>query len=451
VPTARTDKDFVEFVARRYGQHPAQRAFLDDPARFRLALAGIGGGKTEAGCFDAVRHCLRFPGIKGLVAAPTYRMLKRSTYLVFKEVCRWWPREIIAEENKADAWVEFTNGSRVYFAHAQDPDTLRAVEVGFFYLDEAALCPHDTFRVLQGRIRQPGYPHRGWLTTTPKGKNWVYRAFEPEAAGDGGGQWTAERHARYSLHHWTSHDNPLYRQDPEFLRSLEESYGIGTDFYRQELLALWVAAAGLVYAQFDRDKCCLTDREIPPLRDFMVIEAGLDWGTTAPGCIIVAGVHKTGTVWVLDEVYQRGTVVAGNPGNDWVSVARGLREQWNVRMFRADPEDANAILSFQQAGLPVTKADNARVPGVRQVQALIAAHRFRVVEGNCPNFLAEIAQYHWRADKDGKPLEDADPAKEFDHAMDALRYVAMGLAGTGTMTGGPGASLVTRRETPRKY
>jgi len=46
--------------------------------------------------------------------------------------------------------------------------------------------------------------------------------------------------------------------------------------------------------------------------------------------------------------------------------------------------------------------------------------------------VAEFGQYHWREDRDGNPIEDADPAKEFDHAMDALRYFAAAVSARGT-------------------
>lgn len=413
---------------------------------YRAAVAGIGGGKTEVGSFDAIRHCLRYPGIKGLVVAPTYRMLMRSTRLVLKKVASWWP-DLQVEEIKSEYKLTFpsirnANGdcSEIYFGHGQDPDSLRAVEVGFFWIDEAPLCKEEVFLICQGRIRQPGVPHRGWITGTPKGQNWVYRTFVRQTT-EAGEPWPEDHCRRYSFHTWSTHDNPLYTVEPEFLLALEESYGKGTDFYRQEMLALFVALAGLVYKGFDASKHVVSAAEKP--QKFVRVIAGVDWGVTSPGCIVVIGVDGNGRAWVIDEVYERGKTVSDDPGNDWISEARALQKRHGIERFYADPEDANAILTFQRAGLPIVKADNKRLPGVRAVQALIAGDKLRLLQGVAPNLETEFGQYHWREDSDGKPLEDQDPAKEFDHAMDALRYGAIALSAP--PSGGGAAAMIHMR------
>ena len=433
-----------EFIRRHYDKHPAQIGFCNDPSRFRAAIAGIGGGKTEVGAFDAIRHCIRFPGIRGLVVAPTYRMLARSTALVLRKVAAWWPgltvKEFKSENKLVFPGLTDAHGdpSTIFFGHAQDADSLRAVEVGFFWIDEAPLCKEDVWLVCQGRIRQPGVPHRGWLTGTPKGQNWVYKTFIQDRD-----DWPADRRVRYGFHHWTTYDNPLYDAEPDFLTALEESYGQGTDFHRQEMLALFVALAGLVYKQFDETKhvvpkmACRIRRAI----------AGIDWGVTSPGCILVVAEGEDGKFYVVDEAYERGLTITGSPGNDWLSIATELHRKWSIQQFFADPEDANAILTFQRAGLPVVRANNARLEGVRAMQALVAGDKWRVLENAAPNLLTEFAQYHWREDRDGKPIEDQDPAKEFDHALDPARYIAMGVSRQGTTN----APAVSRRGYVAQY
>ena len=143
--------------------------------------------------------------------------------------------------------------------------------------------------------------------------------------------------------------------------------------------------------------------------------------------MVVIGEHRTGDHYLLDECYERGLVTHGNPGSDWASEARRLRDLWGIDEFVADPEDANAILGWKQQGLPVRAANNARLDGVRQCQATLKSVRLKIVEKNCPNLIAEARQYHWRTDREGEPLVDADPAKAFDHTMDAWRYAEMEL------------------------
>ncbi len=415
------------FTRRHYGPHSGQSAFCDDPARYRAAVAGIGGGKTEVGAFDAIRHAVRFPGIKGLVVAPSYRMLTNATLPTIRLVISWW-EGLEYTFHKSDWRIEFPQlrnahgePSSLTFGYAANPDSLRGGTYGFAWLDEAALCPEAAWRELSGgRIRQPGYPHRAWCTTTPRGKNWVYRTFAAERE-----TWDEQRAEAYSLHQWTTLDNPAYHADPQDIPALQAAYGgTGSDFYRQEVLAQFLAFTGLVYRAFDEGLhvCAKV-----PCRLRRIV-AGIDWGVTSPGCIIVIGEGEDGKLYVLEEVYERGLLISGDPnGNDWLTVAKDLRTRHNITQFFADPEDANAILTFQRAGLPVAKADNRRLPGVRAVQAVIGGDSFRVLDAQAPNLLAEFSQYHWRETADGTPLEDQDPAKEFDHSMDALRYAVMGL------------------------
>jgi PBSX family phage terminase large subunit len=435
--TAEATAPIVE-AARRYLANPAQAAFLADPAKYRAAVAGVGAGKTEVGAFDLIRHLLRYPGMEALLVAPTYRMLYRSCYQVVRRVLRWWDSEadpIIAQENRSEGWLRLRNGSRLWLGYAQDPDSLRAVEVAVAMMDEAAYCPERAFEVLQGRCRQPGYPHRVWITTTPHGRNWVYERFVARAA------------EGYSYHHWTTYDNPALTA--EDLAAWEASYGSGTDWHAQEMLAQFVQFRGLVYAVFDEERFVVSASSIPPSR-FAHIVAGVDWGVSAPGCIAVVGIAPDGKVWWLDEVYERGLVTHGDPGNDWASIARDLQKQWGVEVFFADPEDANAIKAWQHMGIPVRRANNAVLEGIREVQSVMAANRLRVWRERCPYTLTEIKQYHWREDADGNPLEDTAPVKEFDHALDARRYAHMGLRALGLYpeaeTGDEHAlGLVTRR------
>ena len=98
--------------ASRFLDNPAQAAFLADRSRFRAAVAGIGGGKSEVAGYEIVRHMLRYPSIEALVAAPSYPMIYRSggPEDVIKRVARWWgtgrdgePTLITAQNRTADS------------------------------------------------------------------------------------------------------------------------------------------------------------------------------------------------------------------------------------------------------------------------------------------------------------------------------------------------------------
>lgn len=423
--TATTSPDaraLAAYCGERYGRHRGQAAFLRDPAKYRAAIAGIGGGKSDVAAFELLRQLVQHPGADALVVAPSYRMIYRAggPWAVIKRVEQAiWPGKVVIENRALNA-MSLHGGSTIWFGYGADPDSLRAAEAAFAWMDEASLCPREAWRILLGRIRQPGnWPHRAWITTTPRGRDWVYDVFVADR-----GQWSETKRRRYGYHHWTSYDNPGLRGDD--LQALEEAYGRGSAWHRQEMLAEFVTFAGVIYAAFDEDAQVVP--EPPKPRALRRVVAGVDWGVSSPGCIVVVGEDSDGGLWLLDEVYETGLVTHGHStGDDWLGRYRGLLRQWPINATYADPADANALLAWQRAGVAVSRANNAILDGIREVQRRLPS--LRVVGTNCPNWLAERRQYHWAADRDGEPLPDTRPAPGIDHAMDAFRYAVMGLAG----------------------
>src|SRR5215472_5176309 len=87
-----------------------QSLFWSNDKPFRLFAAGVGAGKTRAGCLEV----LRMPAASlGAVVAPTYRMLHDSTLATFLELTRNGavPRNF----NKSDMVAGLVNGTRVLF------------------------------------------------------------------------------------------------------------------------------------------------------------------------------------------------------------------------------------------------------------------------------------------------------------------------------------------------
>lgn len=397
-----------------------------DKAKWRCVVAGIGGGKTELGAFETIRHIVRYPGIVIAGVSPTYRMLGRSMKPALRKVLSWWPDLPYVEHKSEQEFVFPTkcgpDGSpaRIIFCHGGDPNALRAFTAGALWLDEAALCKEDTYRVLAGRLRQPGMPKRGWITCTPKGMNWVYRQFVCERD-----TWPLARQRRYAFHTWTTYDNPLYAEEPDYLRDLEHIYQPGTDFFRQEVEASFIALRGLVYQMFDAAQHV---RKAPPPSELGRTIYGVDWGVTSPGVILALREDRQGNWWLVDEVYEAGRLLyTKDSERDWVTIAKNLVTEHGEGPFFCDPSDTNAIRTFRLNDIPAKPANNRRVDGVRAVQSMIGRNFF-VADGVAPSTVAEFGQYHWREDRDGNPIEDQDPAKEHDHAMDALRYALIEVA-----------------------
>jgi hypothetical protein len=100
-------------------------------------------------------------------------MLEDATIQTFKEVCGGFFRP--EDFKKSDNSCILQNGTEILFRSTDDPDKLRGPNLSMFWLDEAAMMPEMVWDLMIGRLRL--LPGRGIITTTPRGKNWLYKLF----------------------------------------------------------------------------------------------------------------------------------------------------------------------------------------------------------------------------------------------------------------------------------
>ena len=204
---------------------PAQDDFVSDSHTFASFIGGVGSGKTQAGAVKSLIYIGEHPGSVGIVTAPTFQMLRDATVIKCQEV---FPLELQADFNKSEMRMMLRNGSELWFRSTEEPEHLRGPSIAFFWMDEAALSKGEAFLILQGRIRQEGFPHQGWVTTTPKGFNWIYTRFVAQVNPD------------YKLFQCSARDNPYLPKD--YIKHLEESYR--AEFALQEIEGRFVVTGG---------------------------------------------------------------------------------------------------------------------------------------------------------------------------------------------------------------
>lgn len=189
-------------VIRHSKQTGPQAEFWASTARFVLMVGGVGSGKTRAGCVKA----LTMPtGSTGMVVAPTYPMLRDATLRTFLDLVE--PAGILREFNKSEMRVTLAGNRTILFRSGDRPDRLRGPNIGWFWLDEAAMLVEDVWLIMLGRRREQ--PAIAWCTSTPRGKNWLYKTFI-----DAGPDFAVVRAS--------SRTNTFL--PPDFVRTLEASY-----------------------------------------------------------------------------------------------------------------------------------------------------------------------------------------------------------------------------------
>lgn len=367
--------------------YKTQFDFVNCNDRFTAMLGGVGSGKTLAGSVKSIRYTL--PKTLGLVVAPTYRMLQDATIRTYRKI----NEELIASYNKTDSDIILKNGAEILFRSSDDPDKLRGPNINWAWMDEAGLSKKGTWEIVIGRLRADGQAGPCWVTTTPKGKNWLY-----------------DMHKQMTVFKSATTQNPYLSK--EFVKSLLDSYT--GEFLRQEVYGEFARFEGLVYPDFNED---VHVKKRDP-KGFIYWGLAIDEGYTNPAVILLIGVDSDGRKHIHQEFYERGKLQS-----DVVAMAQEMAAGKNVTEVAVDSSAAGLIADLRNVGLPAVPQKGRILDGIHVVQEHLKIQGdgkpYLTVDPSCVNTINEFQSYVWKPGKD-------EPVKEMDHAMDAARYYLAG-------------------------
>ena len=269
---------------------------------------------------------------------------------------------------------------------------IQGVTLAGVYLDEAALLSRSFLEQAVARCSEPGA--KLWFSCNPEGpEHWFYKEWVQKAQD--------KRLLRLSM---TMQDNPGLTEAVQ-ARYRRLYSGV---FYERFVLGRWAAAQGLVY-EFTREHIA---GEVPERGRYFI---SVDYGTMNPfsaGLWCVEG----GVAWRVREFYYCGRE-AGKLMTDeqYHQALVELAGDKPVERVIIDPSAASMIATIRHHGVfRVRRARNAVLPGIRLVASLLQQGRLRI-SGCCRDTIREFSQYCWEEGQDR-------PVKEFDHAMDDVRY-----------------------------
>lgn len=331
-----------------------QTEFWESDARFRAFVGGVGSGKTRIGCLSVFAQPA---GSLGVVAAPTYPMLRDATLRTFLDMAR--EAGVLADFKQGEMLVRLINGTEVMFRSADNPDRLRGPNIGWFWLDEAAMMPVDTWNIMLGRLREA--PGRAWITTTPRGDNWIYE------------RWARNPLPDYSVVRSSSRDNPFLPAG--FVESLQAAYT--TRFARQEVEGEFLLdVPGALWKRETLDASRINEARV-----FKRIVIGVDPKASAEAesetGIIVMGAGADGHGYVLADYSIDGTP-----------------EQWAQQVARAyeEHEADRVVVEINQGGDMVTSV--LRATGVRLPLQTVRASRGKATRAEPVAALYERGMMH---------------------------------------------------------
>ncbi len=328
--------------------------------------------------------------------------------------------------------LQMENHSRVVCLPCKE-ETIRGYSrISLLIIDEAARVPDDLYRAVRPMLAVSN--GRLICLSTPYGK----RGFFHDAWANGGTDWarievSAERISRIT---------------PEFLAG--ERRALGASWFRQEYGCSFEALEGLVYPDFAR--CVVPVSQLTPQVDPQGGQraprvekhsrsecstlsgrkvGGIDFGFRNPFAAIWGTLDRDGVLWLTGEHYDRQKPLSYH--------AQHLPR--DVTWY-ADPSGATERCELRCAGFTVMEGTNALRPGIAAVSARLENGTLRVLEGRCPNLLAEAALYRY---SDGHAEA---PVDEHNHALAALRYLISRL--DVRHMAGPRCGVEGESPTPRK-
>jgi len=233
----------------------------------------------------------------------------------------------------------------------------------------------------------------------------------------------------------------------------------GADWALAQLMNLKPSVEGIIFREFEERIHVkvwnqmwhiLTGREFPGecTHDMFVKKchelnlpcyAGIDWGFSSPNTVVFFFVDARENIYV---VRCDGMTYISQP--TWIHHIRTkYHNMYRCQLYVPDAADQGAIQEMKKTGLPVAnQPDKGQInTGVQVIKKWLKIpgsldSKIFFAKETCGHIIQEFQLYHYKLDAAGFVTDE--PAKEYDHWLDALRYPMTLLFGKSQMVLGSG-------------
>jgi len=351
---------------------------LETTKRISHHIGGTRSGKTYS-----ILQYLIVEGLKEpkdiTIVRKTVPSLKRTVMKDFKDILT--KLGIYSEDrfNTSDRIYKFPNGTNILFLNTDDPEKLRGVKSDILFIDEASEVDEESY--FQLSIRTSGKIILAYNPTISP-YHWLRQMQDCD---------------RYVT---TYKDNPYL--PTEMIKSIES--------LQHTNIKKWLIYGKGEYAANDK---AIYQFEIVDEVEGEFVGFGLDWGWNDP--LAVVAVFKDGTNLYIDEVLYESQLSIGELITKLRKIGIEKDEIW------CDSSEPRNVEELYRAGFNakgVVKGPDSRTFGIGVVQN----YKLHVTKQS-QNIINEMYGYEYSTDKYGYVTDI--PQDGFDHAMDAMRYVAM--------------------------
>lgn len=393
----------VEFkVNKAYIPH------LQDQAGIQIFYGGSSSGKSVFIAQRVVLDLLQ-GGRNYLVIRKVARYLKRS---VFNEICK-----VISENeldayfsiNHSDLYITAYNDYQILFCGLDDAQKLKSITpkkgvITDIWIEEATEAEFNDYKELTKRLRgvsEGDMNKRFTFTFNPiLQSSWLYREFF--TAWDDSKTEYRSADGQLSILKTTYKDNAFLTGEDR--RKLEDE----TDHYYHEVYTLgnWGVLGSVIFKKWRMED--LSEKR----QQFDTFRNGLDFGFAEDPAALIRTAYdrKHKTIYILDELYQRGMT------NDILAaeVTKMVGHE-TVMCDSAEPKSITELRNHGVQALAVRKGKDSVLHGIQWLQ-----QQEVVIDTSCQHTKNEWQQAKWKEDKDGNVLPQ--PSDKMNHTIDAVRY-----------------------------
>lgn len=379
-------------------------------ARYQMMTGGRGSGKSVFLSTRLIYHMMKYPLSNAVVIRKHYSLHRNSTFASIQSA--------IDSLGVSHLWVStlsplsFTykpTGQQILFKGLDKEGSIKSITVPHGVLDIAwveestNITDESTFNTMDLSLRgvmPDGYKIQIWLSTNPASQyHWIYKRFieNPDPFTD---VFTS-----------TYLDNPyLSDADRNLFEYLKEN---NPTRYAVEGLGEWRSQEGLIFNNWQVTEFNPNDLigyRFNEKSDFEHL-VGIDFGfSNDPTAIVSVYVDKYAReLYIADETYELHLT---NPD----VLERIIRMGERSSRIIADSAEPKSIQELRNLGLSVKgvkKGNDSIEYGIKLLQ------EYKIfIQPSCKNTVGEFSSYAYD-EKTGKPMD------MMNHAIDAIRYVAM--------------------------
>ena len=298
-----------------------------------------------------------------------------------------------ARWNKTLLTYQFANRSTIEFFSADQEARLRGARRQVLFINEANNIDFESYYQLAIRTSEAIY-----IDFNPTHEFWAHTEVLREADSE--------------LLILTYQDNEALpdtiRNDIELNRAKAETSAYWANWWKVYGLGQVGTLQGAIYGDFS-----VVDSIDPSTMKFVAY--GLDWGFSNDPTALVAVYRRGDDLFVHELLYNRGLT-----NSDIAAKLKefGITRAWEIVADSAEPKSIEEIYRLGFNIKPASKGPDS----VRQGIDIVKRFNLHITKDST-NLIKELRSYTWATDKDGR--DTGVPIDSFNHACDALRYVAL--------------------------